>query len=260
MSRRLAALMFLKLTFTACMMPQFAFSAGKIETISQPDDRFQRRIATPFERLPLDIAKLIFERLSKKNLLNLRVVNKNLRDKVTPLITNIEIPDNLPNREQVEKFFRDLTKVKFWEGKKPSQAFTNLFCHAPEITLFLHDQEIGARNLVTIAPVFPTTLRLLDLSGNNLGDEGIKVLGPRLPATLKSLFLDRNNIGNVGAQVLAFHFPANLEMLVLFGNNIGDKGFAALLEAVQRKKLKTRLYISTAFNLFLCKQSQNFRN
>ncbi|MGL4209351.1 MAG: hypothetical protein ACRCTY_08185 [Candidatus Adiutrix sp.] len=81
--------------------------------------------------IPAEIIKLILEGLAKPDLQNMRLVEKKLRDVATPLLTDIKIPSNLPDVEQFKKFFKDLTMVKFLENKKPSEAFTNLFRHAP---------------------------------------------------------------------------------------------------------------------------------
>ncbi|MGL5784308.1 MAG: hypothetical protein ACRCYZ_02385 [Alphaproteobacteria bacterium] len=118
----------LKLAFVAFMMPYFAFSGSGSKNnhptseTSDSTNTVAAPLATPdvqlfFERLPAEIIKLILEMLAKSDLQNMRLVEKKLRDVVTPLLTDIKIPGNLPNEQQFDKFFEDLATVKFWENK-----------------------------------------------------------------------------------------------------------------------------------------------
>ncbi|MGL4371604.1 MAG: F-box protein [Alphaproteobacteria bacterium] len=97
--------------------------------------------------MPSEIIRLILDGLSKPDLKNLRLVDQKLRDVVTSFLTDIKIPRNIPSAEQAKTFFQDLATVKFWEGKKPSEAFINLFRNAPIKGLELGRKEISAGNL-----------------------------------------------------------------------------------------------------------------
>ncbi len=232
MSSQLISATFLKLAFIVFMAPQFAFSTGTAETSSEPRSKYRKlnekpvSQPSPFERLPSDIIKLILAELQKKDLLNLREVETKLRNIATLLITNVQIPANLPNQKQVERFFKDLTTVKFLEKRGPSEAFVNLFRQAPVEDLSLSNREINDEKITTIAPALPVNLKNLDLSENNIGDAGIQALVLRLPPTLESLNLSYNNIGDAGAQAL--RFPSTLKWLYLNQSNITDAGAQAL--------------------------------
>ncbi|MGL4426742.1 MAG: hypothetical protein ACRCUQ_03200 [Alphaproteobacteria bacterium] len=234
MSSQLISATFLKLAFIVFMAPQFAFSTGTAETSSEPRSKYRKlnekpvSQPSPFERLPSDIIKLILAELQKKDLLNLREVETKLRNIATLLITNVQIPANLPNQKQVERFFKDLTTVKFLEKRGPSEAFVNLFRQAPVEDLSLSNRKINDEKITTIAPALPVNLKNLDLSENNIGDAGIQALVLRLPPTLESLNLSYNNIGDAGAQALAHNLPSTLKWLYLNQSNIRDAGAQAL--------------------------------
>ncbi|MGL5719947.1 MAG: F-box protein [Alphaproteobacteria bacterium] len=216
MSSCLTFFALLKLVLIALLMPQMAFSTGSV------------KIPSFFEWLPSEIIKLILEKLPKKDQLSLRVVNKKLKDMVTPFITNLEIPGNLPSEEQAKKFFKDLSTDKFWEGKKPSGAFANLFRHAPLEALYFTGKTINAETFPTIAPILPIGLKILSLNESTIGDAGAQALALHLPNDLQWLWLEKNNIGDAGALALASHLPAPLQDLRLGGNKIGNAGAQAL--------------------------------
>ncbi|MGL4371447.1 MAG: hypothetical protein ACRCTK_02175 [Alphaproteobacteria bacterium] len=243
MSSQLISATFFKLALIVLMAPQFAFSTGTAETSSEPRSKYRKLNEklvsqhSPFERLPSNIINLILAELPKKDLVSLRAVERKLKEIATSLITNVEIPANLPNQKQVERFFKDLTTVKFLEKNGTSEAFVKLFRQAPVEDLSLSNREINDEKITTIAPALPVNLKNLDLSENNIGDAGIQALVLRLPPTLESLNLSYNNIGDAGAQAL--RFPSTLKWLQLGGNNIGDIGLSALLEAIPRTDLGT---------------------
>ncbi|MGL5720287.1 MAG: F-box protein [Alphaproteobacteria bacterium] len=79
---------------------------------------------------PREIIRRILGWLSKPDLLNVRLVNRELGELAIPLLTDVRIPGNIPSEAQAERFFQDFT-TKLWRGKKPSEAFINLFRHAP---------------------------------------------------------------------------------------------------------------------------------
>ena len=92
----------------------------------------------------------------------------------------------------------------------------------------------GAKALAEILKT-NTTLREINLWGNNIGNEGvIKLAGAlRENKTLTKLNLGWNNIDDAGAKALAEALRENntLQKLNLSGNNIEDVGFLALAEA-----------------------------
>ncbi|MGL5784404.1 MAG: F-box protein [Alphaproteobacteria bacterium] len=229
----------LKLVLIALLMPQIAFSTGSVKRFLEPNDSPRKMVTAPasealfFEELPSDIIKLILVKLPKKDLARLRLVNKKLKNMATPFITNLEIPGNLPSEKQAKKFFKDLSTDKFWKWKKPSEAFANLFRHAPVEALYFTGQTIHAEAIPTIVSV--------------------------LPIGLKILWLNENAIGGAGAQALAIHLPNDLQWLWLNENAIGDAGFSALLAAIPRTDL-TYLSISTPSSSPLREQFKNLRN
>ncbi|MGL5784373.1 MAG: hypothetical protein ACRCYZ_02730, partial [Alphaproteobacteria bacterium] len=213
-----------------------------------------------FEMFPNEIIKLILEGLAKPDLQNLRLVEKKLRDRVTQFVTDIKIPGNLPNEQQFDKFLKELTTAPFWEGKKPSEAFVNLFRHAPIKILNLTSiTMINPESLKTLGSIFPLSLESLELGFKNVRDEGVKVLGPYLPTTLHRLDLNNNNIGAEGAKALAQRLPATLLGLSLKNNNIGDEGLAALSEAIQGTDL-AYLFVSVPNGSLFRERFVNFRN
>ena len=88
------------------------------------------------------------------------------------------------------------------------------------------------------------TIRILDLSRNNLGHKGVKLIVEALTGSpmLRSLDLSYNNIGNSGAMSLTQLLPkTNLLELRIQGNNISQEGMIALFgtltltESVKKK-------------------------
>ncbi|MGL4371169.1 MAG: hypothetical protein ACRCTK_00710, partial [Alphaproteobacteria bacterium] len=152
--------MLLKLAFIALMTPYISMAGSgeigdpthAVAVPSKPDAQLS------FEMIPAEIIKLILERLSKPDLQNMRLVEKKLRDMVTPLLTDIKIPSNIPNEQQFKKFFRSLITVKFWENKKPSEAFVNLFRNAPVKNLNLTWQQISPEGIKTLGLALPLSL------------------------------------------------------------------------------------------------------
>ncbi|MGL5719663.1 MAG: hypothetical protein ACRCYP_02545, partial [Alphaproteobacteria bacterium] len=207
MSDKLTQKTLLKLAFVALLTSHVALAGSGFQSdqakdeTSRPSNAVLAPLATPagqlsFEMIPAEIIKLILERLANPDLKNMRSVEKKLRDLVTPLLTDIKIPSNLPDVGQFKKFFENLTTVKFWEDKKPSEAFVNLFRHAPIKTLNLASiTMINPESLKTLGSILPFSLESLDLRDKNVGVEGANALAQNLPATLLGLYLHNNNIG-----------------------------------------------------------------
>ena len=64
-----------------------------------------------------------------------------------------------------------------------------------------------------LAEHLPTSLKLLYLDNNQIGDEGCTALAEHLPTSLKLLYLDNNQIGDEGCTALAEHLPTSLKVL-----------------------------------------------
>ncbi|MGL5720336.1 MAG: hypothetical protein ACRCYP_06050 [Alphaproteobacteria bacterium] len=242
MYNRLTQMVLLKLAFIAFMVPFLALAGSGSKSDQSTDETNDPThavapLATPagqmsFEMIPAEIIKLILDGLAKPDLKNMRLVEKKLRDLITPLLTDIKIPSNIPNAQQFKKFFRSLTTVKFWEDKKPSEAFVNLFRNAPIKKLLLTGHKISPEGIKTLGLALPLSLEEFDLNYTEMGDEGVKDLAQNLPAALKRLYLGHNNIGDEGAKALAQGLPSTLAWLYLGHNNIGDEGAKALAQGL----------------------------
>ena len=85
---------------------------------------------------------------------------------------------------------------------------------------------IGSLNVAEMAPHLATltSLQILDLVNNGIGDEGAKALAPHLATltSLQDLLLGNNGIGDEGVKVLARHLATltSLKDLYLDKNNI----------------------------------------
>lgn len=95
------------------------------------------------------------------------------------------------------------------------------------------------------SPVAPrlATVKVLDLSGLQIGNDGVKAFAKSARfSAVRKLILSNNSITNVGAIALATATGLpKLETLYLFGNNIGDPTGAALPLITQFKLKKLDL-------------------
>lgn len=90
---------------------------------------------------------------------------------------------------------------------------------------------IGNDGAWKLAPALDalTSLELLSLSKNQIGDDGASEIGCRLPSTLKVLVMRDNEIADVGARTIASALVnSKIEKVVLANNNIGSSGATAL--------------------------------
>jgi len=103
--------------------------------------------------------------------------------------------------------------------------------------------DAGCIRLAKVAEMCSSSLELLSLAGNKIGDEGAKGLalvlarvGRNSNAKLREVCLDHNIIGNEGAVCLAVgvEMSSSLARLSLVGNAIGHAGVARL--ALAREK------------------------
>ncbi|MGL5784366.1 MAG: F-box protein [Alphaproteobacteria bacterium] len=159
-----------------------------------------------FEWPPREIIERILGWLSKPDLLNVRLVNKNLGT----IAISALIQRNIPNTQTVEKLFlKNLTPVGFWEGKN-----LNFFRNAPVKELCIQEKNLSAETLKALISAFPTALEKLSLYYNDIEGEVTKVLAKKLPTIPK------------------------LESLYVLDSKIGDEGLNALLEAISRTDLE----------------------
>ncbi len=109
-------------------------------------------------------------------------------------------------------------------------------------SLFLGENPIsesdGIRNLS-----LNNSLKVLDLSENNLTDDSAKIIASGFK-NLQKLYLTGNEIGNLGSIALSQH--ENLENLVLLRNNVKNDGALALFKS---KKLKELILISNQIDV-----------
>jgi Ran GTPase-activating protein (RanGAP) involved in mRNA processing and transport len=116
--------------------------------------------------------------------------------------------------------------------------------------LHLWNNRIGPKGAGEIAKALmghnnaTSTLQVLDLGGNGIGDEGAIYLALALEQndTLQELLLQDNGIGDAGAKALARALRTNktLRTLYLHVNSIGAEGMCELIRALKgNKSLKT---------------------
>lgn len=98
---------------------------------------------------------------------------------------------------------------------------------------------LGDEGLITLASGIAVhgTLASLDLGFNNIGDQGCVALASAISSTrgtLRTLYLSGNSITDAGARALAdiVRFSRGLRQLHLTGNCIGPEGARVLLEAI----------------------------
>jgi hypothetical protein len=106
------------------------------------------------------------------------------------------------------------------------------------VALELHDNRISDASAAVLAEAVATSssLRRLDLSGNDLTDDGAVVLAEALrQGALTHVSLNGNLLEDTGAEALAavVRESATLRVLNLKRNHIGPAGAAALLAAVK---------------------------
>jgi len=81
-----------------------------------------------------------------------------------------------------------------------------------------------------------SSLRVLLLAQNKLGDEGVRMLADALPkaSRLQQLVLNANSVTDAAAAVLLKSLPGGppLELLALAGNRLQGFGIAAVLQEV----------------------------
>jgi Ran GTPase-activating protein (RanGAP) involved in mRNA processing and transport len=90
------------------------------------------------------------------------------------------------------------------------------------------------------------TLKVLDLSGTNLGDTGARMVGSGIAAniTLDTLSLCLNGLGTRGIRILASSLASNKKLTSLdlgFNRNIADEGAREMASALSRNSTITSL-------------------
>eukprot|EP00729_Bicosta_minor_P004981 gene4981-34138_t len=94
-----------------------------------------------------------------------------------------------------------------------------------------------------------TTIKRLDMSGNQLGEAGAKTIGKALSknATLEFVFLSNNDFGQVGGKAIGAGMAKNTSVvsLDLNENGFGEKGGVAVGKALARNTTLRVLQLST---------------
>ncbi|XP_068686880.1 protein NLRC3-like [Montipora foliosa] len=127
-----------------------------------------------------------------------------------------------------------------------------VLAHALETNSTLKLLDLGNDNIgdsgaaaLTKAMEINSTLTRLDLPGNGISDSGAAALAKAMErnSTLAWLDLSRNKIGKSGAAALAKALEVNITLtqLYLSDSAIGDSGFAALVKAMEINSTLTRL-------------------
>lgn len=116
-----------------------------------------------------------------------------------------------------------------------------LCLHWPALVeLHLLGNDIGPRGVIGLFAALPTrleTLKVLDVSGNRLGDAGVGTVCDWVKnrqLQLKKLALRNNFLGNEGCRALAglLQSQSSLEMLLLASNILADPGADQVLQAL----------------------------
>jgi Ran GTPase-activating protein (RanGAP) involved in mRNA processing and transport len=115
------------------------------------------------------------------------------------------------------------------EGLKGNKTLTKLG---------LRENQIGAQGARALAGVLAkTSLEILNLDWNQIGDDGASAMGAALAAstTITALHIEANQIGAAGAQAIGHSLKTNRSLTQLnFGRNkIGEGGAQALGEALR---------------------------
>ncbi|KAJ3347169.1 hypothetical protein GGF32_007018 [Allomyces javanicus] len=108
--------------------------------------------------------------------------------------------------------------------------------------LQLRGNEIRYVGAQAIAAHLPQSLIKLSMSYNQIGDIGAQAIVARLPQSLTKLYLTGNQIGDVGAQAIAACLPQSLIELSMGGNQIGDVGAQAIAARIPQSL--TKLYLT----------------
>ena len=125
--------------------------------------------------------------------------------------------------------------------------------------LILSDNGIGEEGAKSLAPHLATLASLHELRvvRNGIEGEGAKALAPHLATltSLQKLDLNRNSIGDEGAKGLAPHIATltSLQELLLGYNGIGDKGVKALARHLATLTSLKDLYLDKSNITFLAK-------
>jgi Ran GTPase-activating protein (RanGAP) involved in mRNA processing and transport len=135
-----------------------------------------------------------------------------------------------------------MTAVAHWlSNSSSSSSLITLGLSNPYGSSGQEQQEESTQQQISYLPLlYPalsihTSLRVLHLASNNIGDEDIDDLAQAIGQSVSILMLDlkSNVITDVGIQRLAANLPPQLEKLWLLGNAFSSPGATVLLEALQ---------------------------
>eukprot|EP01125_Pyxidicula_operculata_P016034 TRINITY_DN5485_c0_g1_i1.p1 TRINITY_DN5485_c0_g1~~TRINITY_DN5485_c0_g1_i1.p1 ORF type:complete len:538 (+),score=24.85 TRINITY_DN5485_c0_g1_i1:516-2129(+) len=126
-----------------------------------------------------------------------------------------------------------------------NELFDKLSKNTSVQTLFLSCCSIGSNEVGVLSRVLPhTTLQVLHLPENRLGQEGTKILCDTF-TQLTELNLRKNCIGDQGAHHLSSYLKSNkLRSLYLADNGIGDSGIKILSKALEDNTSLKKLDLS----------------
>ena len=133
-------------------------------------------------------------------------------------INNVTISETIKNTTTIYINSQNITDTHIKTFASLLNKFTSL-----EI-LYLSVNKIGDSGAIHLANNLPASLTHFALSSNKIGDTGVIKLAKKLPSSLKELNLYDNMISDAGAIELAKNLPVSLEILYLGVNKIGDLG------------------------------------
>ncbi|KAI8892805.1 hypothetical protein BC833DRAFT_569771 [Globomyces pollinis-pini] len=114
--------------------------------------------------------------------------------------------------------------------------------------LWLVDQNLTAVDMKVLATALEknTSIELLNISRNSIGDEGLITLvnSLRKLSSLRDLNISSNSIGDKGIQYFAEHMQNNyLNNLILIDNQITNRGAIALARYLRHNKTLSHIYL-----------------
>ncbi|KAJ3352927.1 hypothetical protein GGF32_003262 [Allomyces javanicus] len=107
--------------------------------------------------------------------------------------------------------------------------------------LVLDNCGLGDSGALFLSIIVPSTLKALQLRGNEIRDVGAQAIAACLPQSLIELYLTRNQIDDFGAQAIAARLPQSLTMLYMDYNLIGDVGAQAIAARLPKSLIELHM-------------------
>jgi Ran GTPase-activating protein (RanGAP) involved in mRNA processing and transport len=217
-----------------------------------------------FDRIPLDIIKIIFSYVGSKGMNRVRQLSKSFYQYTTgysrPGIIGVEHKSQgsiHTGRLAINKRVVDFRVVKgikpktipsfAWyhllgEAKNTPQSFWPYIQNTQVHTLNLSRNQIGDVEVAGLAEhLISTQIKKLNLIENQIGDAGACELAKYLPGTqVKTLYLSWNQIGDTGACEIAKHLPGTqIKTLHLIENQISDAGACEIAKYLSGTQVDT---------------------